>query len=220
MMYLISVILALVSGTGLPNGMAGDAVADFALMAGLTPESVTVLGFNAASTQSALSRLDSEHALLSQLQAQMEAQHQLNRQIHALKAQARIQQDPGRISQLLQEIDVRSRQRDVLAAQIATRKAILMALFLGIQAENPSAPDVLDLQHGLPAEFRMLDLSDEEINTLRGALLAENRAEVEGNEPSLEVQQILASFRNRPPVQTALSNLYYNLNAVRAVFVD
>ncbi len=189
------------------------------LALGLTPETVTVLGFNDTQTEAAFDRLYDNEQLVAgflqqeqQLQAGLEQRKDLERTIRFAENQSEIQQMQAHIDSLDQQIQL-------LRDSIEVARAQLRSLFLGsVDASTVLRVCQPEAFVGLvPPEYRVVDL-DEDYPELYAALLAERRALDNNEQVDTNTQLVLSHYRNLPAVLQARTNLLYNLDGVRAAF--
>ena len=70
----------------------------------------------------------------------------------------------------------------------------------------------------VPVEFRVVDLLESDYAELLPALMAEKRAIANNEQLDTDSQLVLSRYRRLPAIESARSNLLYNLDAVRGAF--
>ncbi len=190
---------------------------------GITPEVMAALGMNSVDARTAFDQLDDMDTQLNHLRS-LQAQHQsksdelkaANKQVRHAGSMQEAQEIESQVAQL--EADLTTLAVNIETAEDTIRFAMLSPHAQEQTIERVCEPDGMAVF--VPVEYRFVTLIQDDYNDLLPALAAERSAEADHSAVDTDTQLVLNRYRNLPTVQSARSNLLYNLDAVKGVFYN
>ncbi len=192
-----------VDGTSMNESVVADVV-----RLGLGPRTPSTLGVDGGEALTVLQRAAEREAGFDQLEALQASLVEHRRSLAAANAAARDAVSDADLSQAESAAAESQQLIGSTTTQIGTLKAALLQTLLAGIADAASAERVSQaggIRALLPAEFRAVDLSDDEALTLLGAIGRERAAQRADVDPDAQTQAILSGYRARSDVSQAIA---------------
>ncbi|MCA9302647.1 MAG: hypothetical protein KC996_00845 [Phycisphaerales bacterium] len=190
---------------------------------GITPEVMAILDMNATATQAAFDRIDDNESVLTSLRAVQDQRRSAMQGLKQARKSVRIAETDAEASVIQARIDQYELDLASYAATIETLQDQLRDDILPSTVDSGTVALLCEpagLYAVLPAEYRVASLQESDFGELLSALSVERRAINNNETVPTEVQLTLSQYRSIPAVQTARSNISYNLDAVKSVYYD
>ncbi len=210
-----------------PCARAGEqATIDDTVLLGLAPEVLATLGVDGIETLTVLDRVSARQTQIDQLTALRTSITDHKRDLRDAQVTARSAASASELSQAEAQISAAQAAITSATAQAEALEATLIGEILLDVAEPDWAATIYSAEGVgalLPAEYRLLELNDQDAAALLGALGRERSAQASGSSLDTETTALLASYRSDSDVSQAIAwrnNLTLGVEAAFASYVN